>query len=79
MKIKMKEFPKECPFCHDIPIVAKDHLWHGSHGYYGNYEYYVACMNQNCKVQPKIKAYNDIYDMTEQECVDKSIEDWNSR
>lgn len=79
MKIKMKEFPKECPFCHDIPIVAKDHLWHESHGYYGNYEYYVACMNQNCKVQPKTKAYNDIYNMTEQECVDKSIEDWNSR
>lgn len=75
MNIKMKEFPKECPFCHDIPTVAKDPLY----SYRGNYKYYIACMNQNCKVQPKTKAYTDIYEMTEQECVDKSIEDWNSR
>lgn len=33
--------PKECPFCHDMPILAKDPLWDGSHGYYGNYEYYL--------------------------------------
>jgi hypothetical protein len=79
MNIKMEELPKECPFCHDIPIVAKDPMWHGSHGYYGNYEYYVACMNFDCKVQPKTKSYNDIYGMTEQECIDKSIENWNSR
>lgn len=79
MNIKMKELPKECPFCHGIPIVAKDPLWHGSHGYYGHYEHYVACMNFDCKVQPKTKSYNDIYGMTEQECIDKSIEDWNSR
>ena len=50
MKIKITNIPKECPFCHDVPIVAKDPLWNGSHGYYGNYEYYVACKNGNCKV-----------------------------
>lgn len=77
--MRIKELPKECPFCHDIPIVAKEPLWHGSHGYYGNYAYYVACKNENCKIMPSTKPYTDIYDMTEQECVDKSIKDWNNR
>lgn len=79
MNIRMKELPKDCPFCHDVPIVAKDPLWHGSHGYHGNYEYYVACKNGKCKVQPRTKSYTDIYEMTEQECIDKSIKDWNNR
>lgn len=79
MKVKMKELPQECPFCHDIPSVVKNALWNNGHGYYGNHEYYVACTNVNCKVQPKTKAYNDIYDLTEQECIEKSINDWNSR
>lgn len=79
MNIKMRELPKECPFCHDIPVVAKDELWNGSHGYYGHYNYYVACKNDKCKVQPQTRPYTDIYDMTEQECIDKSIKDWNDR
>lgn len=79
MKVKMKELPQECPFCHDMPSVVKNALWNNGHGYYGNHEYYVACTNVNCKVQPKTKAYNDIYDLTEQECIEKSINDWNSR
>ena len=79
MNIRMRELPKECPFCHDIPVVAKKPMWNGSHGYHGNYTYYVACKNKNCKVQPRTKAYNDIYDMTEQKCIDKSIKDWNDR
>lgn len=78
MKITIKEFPKECPFCHITPSVAQDPLWHGSHGYKGNYDYYVTCTNENCKVQPKTKVYSDIY-MTGQECVDKAIADWNDR
>ena len=37
ISLAIKEMPKECPFCHDIPIVAKDPLWNEGHGYYGNY------------------------------------------
>lgn len=70
---------KECPFCHDIPILNKDPLWNGSHGYHGNYEYYVGCRNGRCKINPRTKSYNDIYDMKEQECIEKVIEDWNIR
>lgn len=75
----IKEMPKECPFCHDIPIVAKDHVWNESHGYYGNYEYYVACKNGKCKIHPRTKSYNDIYDMSENECIESAIKDWNDR
>lgn len=75
----MKQCPKECPFCHVLPDIIKNPLWHGSQGYYGNYDYYVACRNKDCKIQPRTKSYNDIYDMTEQECIDKAIEDWNDR
>lgn len=75
----MKEYPKECPFCHVLPDIIKNPLWRGNHGYYGNYDHYVACRNKDCKIQPRTKAYNDIYDMTEQECIDKAIEDWNGR
>lgn len=79
MKIKMKVLPKECPFCHSMPAVESKPLWSGTHGYHGHYEYYVRCDNDKCKIQPKTIAYNDIYDMTGQDCIDKAIEDWNSR
>lgn len=75
----MRISPKECPFCHDMPVLAKDPLWNESHGYYGKYEYYVACINGKCKIKPRTKSYNDIHDMSEQECVEKVIEDWNTR
>ena len=75
MKLKLKEFPKECPFCHDVGIIVEDPC----PGYKGYYQYYVACMNGSCKVQPRTKPYNDIYNMTKQECVDMSIDDWNKR
>lgn len=79
MKIKIETLPEDCPFCHNTPIIAKDPMWHGNRGYYGNYEYYVACKNENCKIQPRTKSYNDIYNMTEQQCINKSIDDWNNR
>lgn len=75
----MRIYPKECSFCHDMPILVKDPLWNRSHGYHGKYEYYVACKNKRCKINPKTKSYNDIYDMSEQECIKKAIEDWNKR
>ena len=71
--------PKECPFCHDMPILAKYPLLYGGHGYYGNYEYYIACKNGKCKINPRTKSYNDIYEMSEQECIEKVIEEWNMR
>lgn len=77
--MKIKEYPKECPFCHELPSMEKDPLWHGSHGYHGNYKYYVACTNKDCKINPKTKAYDDVYGMTEEDCINKAIEDWNDR
>ena len=75
----MRISSKECPFCHDMPVLAREPLWNESHGYYGKYEYYVACINGKCKINPRTKPYNDIYDMSEQECVEKGIEDGNTR
>lgn len=71
--------PKECPFCHKYPEVIKDELWRGTHGYYMHYEYYVACVNTGCKIRPKTHSYDDIYGMTEEECINSAIEDWNCR
>lgn len=75
----MKEYPKECPFCHSLPDIIKIPLWEGSHGYYGKYEYYIACRNEKCKVKITTRKYNNIYNMTEQECIDRAIRDWNDR
>ena len=71
----MKEYPKECPFCHALPDIVKKPLKY----FCRNYDYYIACQNKDYKIQPRTRAYNDIYDMTEQECIDKAIEDWNDR
>ena len=75
----LQESLKRCPFCHAKPVVQKYPLWHGSHGYYGNYEYYVSCQNEKCKIAPRTKSYIDLYDMKEQECIYKAIQDWNTR
>lgn len=76
MKIPLiKTSPKECPFCHHLPSVEKVPLL----GYYENYNYYVVCRNGNCKIRPSTKLYNDVYKMSEQECIEKAIEDWNIR
>ena len=80
MKITFPSTPvKDCPFCHAMPTFNKEPLWHGSHGYRDNYEYYVACENEECRIKPSTKHYNDIYDMNEAECFEKAIEDWNIR
>ena len=74
----IKILPQECPWCHNMPVLVKDPLWDGSHGYHGHYKYYVACRNKECNVNPHTYAYNDIYKMSEQECIEKSIEDGNT-
>ena len=43
------------------------------------YEYYIACRNRDCKIRPHTYKYDDIYDMTEQKCIDRAIKDWNER
>ena len=75
----MKEYPKECPFCHVLPDLVKEPLWHGNHGYYGKYDYYVACRNKDCKINPSTPKCADVYGDTEQECFEKVIEYWNDR
>lgn len=78
--MKIKVLPLECPFCHEIPELIKKPLWNGEgHGYYNCFQYSVQCTNGECKVNPKTSEYNDIYDMTEDDCFNKAIEDWNDR
>lgn len=72
----IKVLPKECPFCHQLPSVEKDSLLISISE---NYRYYVVCRNDDCKIQPITKMYNDAYGMSEQECIEKAIEDWNTR
>ena len=59
----MKEYPKECPFCHSLPDIVKNPLWEGSHGYRGKYEYYIACRNEKCKLKITTRKYNNIYNI----------------
>lgn len=77
--MKLKTLPIECPFCHSIPELVKTPLWYGTHGYRGCYEYSVRCTNEECLVKPHTHEYNDIYDMDEDECFSKAINDWNTR
>ena len=76
---KLIELPKECPFCHGEATIVKDKLWNGSHGYIGNYEYYIACKNEDCFIKPKTKSRDDIYGKSEEECLNNVIRMWNKR
>ena len=41
---------KPCPFCGKKVELIKEPLWHGSHGYYGSYEYVVKCRSPGVPV-----------------------------
>lgn len=69
---------EKCPFCHKPGILFREQLWNNGYGYYGNYEYYVGCDNDECDVRPKTRATNDVYGDKE-EAINKSIKRWNSR
>lgn len=69
---------KECPFCHEPGFLFKEELWYGSHGCHGNYEYYVACDNENCCVRPKTVPIDDIYRDAES-AKQEAIRRWNER
>ena len=75
----IKDLPEECPWCHNKPVIIKESLFNGNHGYKDSYKFYVACKNKNCKIRPRTKSYDNVYGMSEQECINKSIGDWNTR
>lgn len=77
--MKINKLPLSCPFCHEEPELIKESLWSEGHGYYNCFKYSVRCTNDKCKVMPRTIGYHDIYDMTEDECINKAIEDWNDR
>lgn len=69
---------KPCPFCGKKVTLIKEPLWHGSHGYYGSYEYVVKCRNPECRCQIYLGKNNTIYydDETAQR---NAIKAWNRR
>ena len=69
---------KKCPWCKERPKLFKKELWHGSHGYRGNYDYYVKCDNINCKIQPQTTHYSDVYKDASY-AINKACSDWNDR
>lgn len=68
----------ECPFCHKPGFLFRNPLWQDGQGYYGNYEYFIGCDNDECEVRPRTRAANDIYGDKE-EAIQKVIGKWNSR
>ena len=68
-----------CPFCQQPVNLYRDRLWtNNGHGYYGNYDYEVGCLNNDCDVQPHTKATEDIYRKPE-EAISIAIKRWTDR
>lgn len=68
-----------CPFCQQPVKLYRDRLWtNNGHGYYGNYDYEVGCLNIDCDVQPHTKSISDIY-RTPNEAINISIKRWTNR
>lgn len=72
-----KELEK-CPFCGKTGFAYRKPLWNGSHGYHGNYEYFVGCLNLKCKIRPKTCGIDDIYRCPD-EAIEMAVQDWNER
>ena len=69
---------KDCPFCGGQGYLFRVPLWNGSHGYYGNYDYHVGCMNPGCGVKPWSRGVDDIYHSSD-EAINTTIKYWNER
>lgn len=69
---------KKCPWCKERPNLYKKELFNGNHGYRDCYSYYVKCENKNCKINPKTKEYNTVYN-TENNSINNACDDWNNR
>ena len=81
MNNKSKDIPMECPWCGAPGTLVVIPLWDQSKPseYYGNYVHYVECGNPKCKIRPKTRPYNDVYEGTFFECNNSAINDWNDR
>lgn len=67
---------KPCPFCGNGVFIEKIPLWHGTHGYHGNYDYVIKCNNCGCKIAKS--SCDDIY-RKEEEAIKSIVEAWNTR
>lgn len=67
---------KPCPFCGEIAELEKRPLWHGSHGYYGCYEFVIQCKKCGCQID---LDKNDTIYRSEDAARDNAIEAWNRR
>lgn len=69
---------KKCPFCRGQAYLFRKTFKNRTYGYYGNYEYYVGCNNHRCKVKPRTKEVDDIYD-DKDIAIKTVIKFWNER
>ena len=69
---------KKCPWGKIKPELFKEELWNGNHGYYGNYDFYVKCNNQKCKIRPQTIKYDDVY-RDASIAIKSACDDWNNR
>jgi len=76
--IETKKELKECPFCHKPAILFREEMWNESHGYYGRYNYYVECSNNECGVKPKTREVHDVY-TDFRDAIQEAIKRWNER
>ena len=67
---------KPCPFCGDVPYIEKKPLWHGTHGYYGCYEYDIRCKHCGCRVN---LGANQTVGIEDEEAINNAITAWNRR
>lgn len=68
-----------CPFCGAEAELVKDKLWHGSHGYYGCYNFYIKCSYEFCGVSPQTRGCDNIYEKDEKKIIEKIVGVWNFR
>ena len=72
------EIIKDCPWCGAPGSYHKEPAWHGSHGYVGNYFYYIECSNPDCRAKAPHGESEDIY-RSEMEAREIAIKTWNTR
>lgn len=75
MEIKGNIILKECPFCGSIPNLCIEDI----RGYEPCKNYFIACGNSKCKINPSTYKYDNIYEKDINKCIQNAIEDWNFR
>ena len=73
---------KRCPWCGSSAITIKEPLWTDysgiTHGYKGNYRYYIQCSNELCEAVAPHGKFDDISKASEI-AMRQAIDKWNSR